>query len=514
MSWQTRPKSPPSLAPALRWCAASVAWVVLAACCAGAQENPPAENPPASQAMPPAAAPAAAPIAAAPPALIPAPLRPYRVQVAVSPPAGAAVEESILRELRTLLAGRFGGSWEVDVTATPGAGSLSPWELQNLSPEAATVRGTELGRDKLLLVAAEDQGSARQWSCREWDEASRSLSELSRTQALDPRDRAAALADSVCGAFRPVVRLESLTENRGVFQIDAGELPPRSQEQTYFQPGDLLVPCLRHLDRNLAVRRIQPLPWTWIRVDEVDRGRLKGTVISAFGAPIPAARRRVEVVALRVRPRLSETRVLVVPRRNAENPLVGLRCEVLDQLPTKEIPDPGKLQLATDRRGEVAVPADPQHPLRYLVIYSGAAVLARVPMIPGLSPREQLEAPDDRARLNVEGETQLLQGDLIDIVATREVLMARARQAAEKQNWTELDRFLAELAALPTLEQYQLEIDTLQVQAVYEARQLRDRVMEARINKLCAGVREAAGKHLDPFRLAEFRREMQEARRK
>lgn len=211
---------------------------------------------------------------------------------------------------------------------------------------------------------------------------------------------------------------------------------------------------------------------------------------------------------MRIRPFLPATEIKVIPRGNPRNPLVGYRCEVLDRLPQGDDEVEDRLKLSTDRRGIVTVPVDPETPLKHLIVYSGQSVLARLPFIPGNSPRLEVEVPDDRARLTVEGEVSLLQGELIDIIATREVLMARARAAADKEQWEQVDRFLEELEKVPTQEQFLDRIETLEVQAVYAARQAKDRAAERRIQQLCSGIRNSAEQHLDPFRVRDFRNDI------
>jgi hypothetical protein len=217
-------------------------------------------------------------------------------------------------------------------------------------------------------------------------------------------------------------------------------------------------------------------------------------------------------MALRVRPRLSETVLRIAPRGDLLNPLAGYRCDLLPRLATLDDPVTDRIELVTDRQGRVTIPADPAQPLKFLQVYSGQALLARVPILPGLKKEMELDVPDDRARLSVEGEVALLQSELIDIVARREVLMARTRAAVEKGNWPDVDALLAELQRLPTLNLYQSEIESLEVRAVYVAKQAKDRVGEARIRRLCRGVRESAEKHLDPARLLNFRQDINSRR--
>jgi hypothetical protein len=253
-------------------------------------------------------------------------------------------------------------------------------------------------------------------------------------------------------------------------------------------------------------------PWTYLKVDSVERSRVRFSYISTFKFPFSGTRRRVEVMAIRVKPRFESTELKIYPRKNSLNPLVGYRCEILDRLPTEEDPVEDRLKLITDRRGIVTIPSDDAAPQKYLMVYSGEALLARLPMVVGVEQVMELEVPDDRARLNIEGEVALLKGELIDIVATREVIMARARAAAEKQDWQSVDLFVRELEALPTRQSFIGRIDSLQVQAVYRAQQLKDRVQEIRVKKLCTEVSEQATKHLDPARIVDFRQRMREER--
>ena len=58
--------------------------------------------------------------------------------------------------------------------------------------------------------------------------------------------------------------------------------------------------------------------------------------------------------------------------------------------------------------------------------------------------------PDDSLRLQVEGQLQQVQSDLVSFVATRTALMAIARVSAKKQDWANVDERTRQLDALPT----------------------------------------------------------------
>lgn len=447
----------------------------------------------------------------------PAILRPYEVQVRVSfaadPDFSMGASERITADVDRQLIAQFRQMWKLETSDVRGAGYLTIPELTGMSDAVAAESHLEEEADKIFLVAVGHEAGLYRVFVREWDQNSRTIGSLHEKSTVDRRVLAALIAEGIAEAFRPLAELEVLEEDMIEFQIRAGEFPPGDEGLTQFQPGDFLVPYLRYMDRNRNVRQLQQIPWTYLQVEEIDRSRIRVSLQSAFRMPLPTSRRRVEVMAMRIRPHLSSTDVKIYPRGNPRNPLVGYRCEVLDRLPDAEDPVNDRLKLYTDRNGIVRVPADRDFPLMHLYVQSGATLLARVPIIPGNLPYLEIEVPDDRARLNVEGEVSLLQGELIDIVATREVLMARARSAADKGRWEDVDTFLSDLEQLPKLNQFLDRIDTLRVSAVVAAQQARDRVAENRIKQLCGGVTDSAKKHLDDFRINDFRREMNALRR-
>jgi hypothetical protein len=436
--------------------------------------------------------------------------RPYQVRLIVSVDDQVPVPAELIRrwtnEASTLLIASFRQMWMLNSEVAPDRltfDEFSAWDFNSAwtarpAPEA----------DKVFRVLLEIKPGRLQIFCRELDDATRTMGGIFQTTSADWRTVPSDMAQLATDAFRPLVEVDADEENRVNGFIRAGEFPPADPEAAQFQPGDWLMPVLRYSDRNRQVRSVQPIAWTFFKVEEVDRGRTGLSVISAYRRPLPTTRRRVELLGIRVRPHLDSTTVLVLPRGNRQNPLAGASCELMNRNPGKNDPVTERLKLSTDRRGMVSVPADPAHPLRYLQIYSGEALLARVPIMPGLAPFLELEVPDDRARLNVEGEVQLLEVELVDIVATREVLMTRTRAAAEQNRIEDVDRFLQELRMLPTLKQYLKRIDTLRIQAVYAAQQAQDRVAENRIKRLCTGITEMATKHLDPQRLADFEDEI------
>ncbi|SFH72105.1 hypothetical protein [Planctomicrobium piriforme] len=455
----------------------------------------------------PAPATVAKAVAPVPPPPIPVPLRPYNVavQLAFSPSAtvSASVQTHWVDEVQSLLNAWYGQMWSLQVNLDHEWSS--PEEFTASATGANSPDWVDASVDKMFRVLIDDQGAGSVALCREWDQCSRSLGQTRSATIHDRRDVPRELAALIAEAFRPLVEIDVIDGGKIEGLVRAGEFPPRIDELTPVRTGDYLVPFFRHLDRKKDVRSIQFLPWTYLKVDQIERARVRTSLVSSFPNPFPASRRRMEVWALRERPTLPTTEIYVSPRGGKQNPLAGVRCEVFNERPTPEQPATDVLKLKTSRLGLITVPASSQHVVRYLQIYSGDALLARVPLIPGLVPRLELEVPDDRARLNVEGEVHLLEGELIDIVATREVLMARIRTAADQDRWPDVDRLMEDLNKLPNLKAFLSRIETLRIQSVYAAQQAKDRVAETRIERLCEKIGDSAKKHLDPVRVNDLK---------
>ncbi len=452
-----------------------------------------------------------------PPPPPPAILQPYRVMAYVSfetnPMLPATTQSTTTFGLKKHLESQFHNMWVLDVARGTGETLLATEQLSVLSEESIPTSFMNSEYDKIFLSTVSHQAGKFTILSREWDTNSRTIGSLYTSVIADRREIVASLAHNIAEAFRPLANLEVVNDNVIEFLVRGGEFLPRNPDMQQFKEGDYLVPYMRFLNRKREVQKIQQLPWTYMKVESVTRSRIRVSVTSAFGNPVAGKRRRVEMRAIRIRPYLPATEIFIYPRGEKQNPLVGVRCEVMDRVPTEEDPVDDRLKLETDRRGIVTVPVIKKSPIQFLYVYSGQALLAKLPFIPGNSPRLEVEVPNDRARLNVEGEVALLQSELIDIVATREVLMARTRGAAKTKKWDNVSKFLNQLQDLPTLTEFTGRIDSLQVRAVQAAKLARDRVAEIRVKRLCSGISSSAEKHLDPFRIAEFRREMDEDRR-
>lgn len=444
-------------------------------------------------------------------------LTPYAVLVRLNVPLNAEIDarfrDQFVKEFTASIRSAMGQMWTTVVEPGSDPRVNSSAALSGATAAELTEEFVDSPYDKVFLAGASRSGSCWSIIAREWDAASQTLGAVEDASTCDGRLAATLAGDLVMRLFRPVARIESVDGTRVVTTVRAGEFPPADAEYAPFSSGDQLTPFVRYYDRDRNLLQIRELPWTFLQVDSVTRARMECETVSAYRTPLAGSRRRMELMAIEARPTFGSTRLIVAPRGDATDPLPGCRVEVLNRIPTAEDPVEDRLQLLTDRRGSIVITADPGHPLQHVLVHSGKALLARVPLIPGLEETMTLAIPDDAARLSVEGSLSVLEGELIDAVARRAMLMARARRASKGRDWDDVDIFIEDLQDVPDYEAFRQRVASVQLPAVQSARELGDRVAESRIKKMCADLQQAASGHLDAEVVREFRIEMDELRR-
>jgi hypothetical protein len=455
--------------------------------------------------------------ATTPPVEPPPELKPYDVLVSVSFPGDASIDAGFRNDLVAsvpkLLKSRLGQMWTLTVRDDRLLLPPTRAVLDRITVEDLNARFLPGEFDKVILCTVGRRGSAYEVAAREWDRNSRTAGPGASRETCDRRLVDDLVATTAVEVFRPLAMIHDVGEDVVELGIRGGEFLAADDDAAQFHSGDYLVTYSRYLDRQHNVGQIQFIPWTFLQVDLVERARMLCHVVSTFRrSPFPGSRRRVELMGIAARPLIAETQLTLVPRVDPLNPLVGLRVDVMDRMPTQDDPVEDRVTLLTGRSGAIVVSADPGVPLRHLLVHSGGAVLASVPFIPGLDRQVTLELPDDTPRLNVEGELQMMEDDLIDVVASRAVIMARARRAARAGKWDDVDRFLDELKKLPDFQQFDTRLSAVRVPAEQTCRKLGDRVAQSRIARLCRDFREIAQTRLSPDIIRDFQTEMNQLR--
>lgn len=438
-------------------------------------------------------------------------------------------------DLRT----RFGPLVEAEVREADAGEPRMPQGLDRLSDRPKPEIEDKL--DQSMFLTLRQQGSAFFVSGRAWNASARRWGPRQERETFDRAamsEEVLALADDL---FQPVVEIAGGDETHATLRLRGGEFSPVDADRPQLRPGDLLQPYYRFLDRQGRVQKITPLPWTILAVESVEGVEAKARIATGVRVALGGKRgRNVELLAVVVRATHPSTTVTLSARGDVGRPLVahsvvvapfedgakgaqeGARPANVDDAPPADHdkkPEPqakvepaALARLLSDRHGRIRMDRDPRHPLVWLRVFSGEQLLARVPFVPGAETAETLELPDDAVRLAVEGEIELLKGRLVDVVARRATLAARARAMAKSHDWKGVDELLASIDRLPGVKEFELQLTNIRVPAVEVAVTRKDRLLEARVRQLTGDAGQLVLRYLDPEKLKELREELAELR--
>ena len=103
-------------------------------------------------------------------------------------------------------------------------------------------------------------------------------------------------------------------------------------------------------------------------------------------------------------------------------------------------------------------------------------------------------------------------GRLIEAVAKRMTILARARMMARESDWKHLDEQLKQLDEQPGVPQFQAQLAAIRVPAIRDAQSRKDRRSEIRIEKLCKEVSDLIDRYLGDEKTKLIREEIDELR--
>jgi hypothetical protein len=440
--------------------------------------------------------------------------QPYEVRalIALDLPGGEA--ESFASELPRYLKRRvdaaMGQTWLFDVEIAEGRAR------QLVLSERPTLSGTppqdlaSVGADKLVLIAVRRDKTEYVLMAREFDTYAQRwgmpIERRSQQTAGIPEQTFDVLRLAVAPLAR--IELDPNDEKRVVLKRRGALLAQPDSGESWTTAGEVFLPFMRRTTRsgNAVEGGIQQIPWTFIEVTEPNDNVTTAQVQSGTRRPFGVRRQgRVEQVAIALRGDPADIALRLHSRTNQNKPLVGY--EVLVQNTDKNDDKDGGLTRigSTGRDGIVVVPPSKER-VRVLFVKNGGQLLARLPVVPGAQPQIDVPLPDDDARLAAEARLAAMREDLIDIVARRNILIARTRQKIEKKDFTAAQELLSQINELPGRAQLNLELQSA-------AQRLRsdDPQIQRRIDRLFEGTQTVLAQYLDGRPIDELTNELRSA---
>jgi len=432
--------------------------------------------------------------------------RPYEIRAVLAIDAPGGLAQHLAAELPKYLKRRVNASigpiWSFDIAIATGV--LREHVLSKIITitEADDISSDE---DKLLFLTVHARADCFELTAREFDRYTQRWSTPIQTKCRQLQGLPEQLFTLAHRAVAPLARLEldSDDESRVRLSMRGASLARHQPDSFGAARGEIFLPILRRTARNGEVfdGGIQAVPWTYIEIVENDGEQVVGHVHSGARRPFGARRQgRAEQIAIAARAEPADTILRLHSRTNADKPLVGY--EVFTQQAGETTPT--RIG-ATDRQGKLSIPPG-KSALRMLYLKNGRQLLARLPIVPGIERQIDVPLPDDDPRLAAEARLEAIREDLIDVVARRNILMARARQKIKTGDLEAAQKMLTAIDELPGRAQFSLTLT-----AAARVLQSDDPQIQRRIDQLVAGTQTVLNQFLDVQPISELHNKLRAA---
>ncbi len=348
--------------------------------------------------------------------------------------------------------------------------------------------------DKIFLVRIDQQRMPSEVSVVEMDTLMRHFGPTATELSFDAQGLFAAVGRAVTRAFAPVVRIDDAGQRNAVGLLRAGGLILDENSPANVGQDDVLEPMTRKDDRNGKPILIGAIDWAFLYVTEVDGHKLKMDYYAGRPGGLQGRKnKRTFRTALKVRPFDDATLVRLHAKGDVNFPLIGYEIYEKELMST-DMTFVGR----TDWNGRLLV-AKTDKPLRLLYVKNGGAVLARLPLVPGLTPTEVADISGDDMRLQAEAYIRGVQNAIIDLVAIRELFKARIMlrlKSGKEGDMKKAEELLEALRSQPTNER--LATDMGKKQDMFVKAIGRNANQRGKVDEMFKITRDLLSKHINP----------------
>lgn len=201
--------------------------------------------------------------------------------------------------------------------------------------------------------------------------------------------------------------------------------------------------------------------------------------------------------ALKVRPFGEATTLRLHLQRYPDFPLIGY------ELYQKELRSTKMTFIGrTDWNGRLLIERTPD-PFRLLYVKNGGAVLARLPLVPGLNPHAVADLSGDDMRLQAEAYIRGVQNSIIDLVAIRKLFEARIMMRLEKGEMEKAETLMEALRNQPSNEQLATDMGKKQTMFI-KALGTRNANQRRKVDEMFTTTRELLAAQINPRLVREL----------
>lgn len=442
----------------------------------------------------------------------------YRIQLHIivdsSARPGALSAEKLAAELMQRIRTTIYPLWSVEVVIPQGVERTLQLRSLEAFPDIKGKTGASKFDKQMFLTVEVSQVGIRLLS-REYDSYTGRWTPILETVIRQEQMVSQRSLELLCRVFAPLAMIRTDTEDEEQVSLlfKGADLPMQSSESLFVREGDLFQPLLVRLSRTsgAAPEMIANVPWTFLVAEKPEDAGWICRVYTGTRRPFGMRRRgRVELMALGMKAPFAETMVRFHASHDESQSLRGY--EVFEQEPSS-----GRYNLLGVTNYQGSLPIDKTSaPVRMLILRSDNQLLAKVPVIPGANAQAQIPIADDMARLLIQEDLEALKERLIDVVARRNILMARVRAFLEQGQIEDAESLVVELNALPNRADFAQEIESLQdlTQSggnnLYHSENPR---IQGKINKLLENTRALLGRFLGVREITQLENEVREFQR-
>ena len=361
--------------------------------------------------------------------------------------------------------------------------------------------------DKVFVVRIEQQVSPSRVSVVQYETLMRYFGAVTSRAVAGPGQLIKTIGLTVTESFSPTIRIENAGQKSASGLLRAGGLIVDEGSPAMIHVGDVLMPLTRKNDRNGKPILIGPLDWSYLLVKEVNGVRQEMDYHTGRPGGLQGRQnQRTFRIATKVRPRGDQTTIRLHARGNEDFPLIGY------EIYERELESPKMTFVGrTDWNGRMNIQRT-KDPLRLFYVKNGGAVLARLPVVPGLIETEVADLSGDDMRLQAEAYIRGVQNAIVDLVAIRQLFAARVRLRLEKGEMEEAEQLLSALREQPTNEKLandmgKKETDFLRLIGPKNASQYR------KVENMFSTTRDMLSQHINPRIINELETDLLSAKR-
>jgi hypothetical protein len=434
---------------------------------------------------------------------------PYRIHAQLAIDAPGDLADQLAEQLPNYLKARVNASigifWRLQTELA--SGPLRHHLIDNINSfTAADIADGPPDEDKRLLLSVRATPWGYELQAREFD---RYVQRWGPTIRRTTRQREALpeqLFQLVEQAVSPLAQVRPDPQNpqQVVFDFRGSDLPPSSVDFSSSKPGEVFLPIVRVTTRagTLVANGAAVVPWTYLEVIEPPDGTTPpiGKVVSATQRPLEVRHGRKALVAIGLRADPGDSTLRLQARTTPDKPLVGYEvyAQNIDEKPMR-------LVGLSDGAGKVTVTPG-KSTIQMLYVKIDGTYLARLPIVPGAEDNIAVPLPDVDVQMRVAARLSAFREDMVDLVARRNIIMARVRQQIEDKDFAQARELLGSLDELPGPTQFGQTLDREAAR-----HRTKDLQVQRRIDSLFSQTRTALGKFLDPRVIGELHEELQQA---